>query len=445
MTRPLAHGLNGAADLPIPLTYALIGAAWALTFSFAILLVAWRRPRLEPDTPGLLVPSALRAVIDSRATRTVLAVLGVAAAVVVGLVVVFGSASPQRNPVPGVFYIYLWVGVMLASLVLGPVWKVVSPMRALHRFGCFLLRRNPEDGVRRYPSSWGYRPAVFGLFAFVWLELASPDPGSVAAVGWWLFGYAVLTLTGLVVFGTGWAERADPFEVYSSLLARLSPLGRRSSGELVLRFPLHNLAGTPVRPGAVALAATLLGSTAFDSLSALPGWRNLVDSLGGGSVLVATLVRSLGLLTVILIVGTVFTVAARATGGLTRAERAKLPGLLAHSITPIIAGYIVAHYLTFVVEKGQATALLFADPFQRGWDIAGLAHREVEYVLSGHPTVLATTKVLAVLTGHILGVAAAHDRCLRLLPPEHRATGQLALMLIMVGYTFTGLYLLFGG
>jgi hypothetical protein len=40
---------------------------------------------------------------------------------------------------------------------------------------------------------------------------------------------------------------------------------------------------------------------------------------------------------------------------------------------------------------------------------------------------------------------AAHDRALRLLPTGHQLTGQLAMMLVMVGYTFTGLYLLFGG
>ncbi len=34
---------------------------------------------------------------------------------------------------------------------------------------------------------------------------------------------------------------------------------------------------------------------------------------------------------------------------------------------------------------------------------------------------------------------------LALLPERHRLTGQLAMMLVMVGYTFTGLYLLFGG
>ncbi len=44
----MAHGLGGSTDLPIPLTYALIGAAWALTFTFAVVALAWRRPRFDP-------------------------------------------------------------------------------------------------------------------------------------------------------------------------------------------------------------------------------------------------------------------------------------------------------------------------------------------------------------------------------------------------------------
>lgn len=62
-----------------------------------------------------------------------------------------------------------------------------------------------------------------------------------------------------------------------------------------------------------------------------------------------------------------------------------------------------------------------------------------------HPSVLATLKVGFVLAGHIAGVVAAHDQALKVLPKQHQVTGQLAMMLVMVGYTFTGLYLLFGG
>jgi hypothetical protein len=39
---------------------------------------------------------------------------------------------------------------------------------------------------------------------------------------------------------------------------------------------------------------------------------------------------------------------------------------------------------------------------------------------------------------------AAHDRALRVLPPGHQISGQLAMMLTILGYAFTVLYLLFG-
>lgn len=439
----LAHGLGGATDLPIPLSYALIGAAWALTFSFAVLLFAWREPRLDPESPGLLLPAPLRAVADSPVTRRVLAALSLAATALVAAIALGGPADPARNPVPGVLYVYLWVGLAVASLLAGPVWTALSPARALHRLLCALLRRSPDRGPLRYPERLGRWPAVLGLFSFVWLELASPDPGSVVAVSIWLGGYLSVTLAGLVVFGTAWAERADPLEVYSALLGKLSPVGRRETGELVLRAPLANLAGSPAGPGSVAVAATLLGSTAFDSFSLFPVWRRLMTEAEHGPGFLPTLVATLGLLGFVLVVGGLFQLAARATGGVTPEERRRLPGTLAHSLTPIVAGYVVAHYLTFLVEKGQATAILFSDPFGRGWNVAGLADREVAYLLSSHPALLGTLKVLAVVTGHVLGVAAAHDRSLRVLPPAHRLTGQLALMLLMVGYTFTGLYLLF--
>lgn len=434
-----AHGLGGAADLPIPLAYALIGAAWALTFSFAVLAFAWREPRLDPDSPGIGVPAVVRSVVDAPVVRAGIAAMSVVASGMVLAIGVFGPADPARNPVPGVLYIFLWVGVAVASLVAGPVWKVLSPARAVYRGYCALTRRRPEIGLLRYPEAWGRWPAALGLFTFVWLELAAPNPGSVTAVTLWLTGYLVVTVAGLVVFGTPWAERADPLEVYSSLLGRASPIGRGAAGALVLRTPLSNLAGTPVGAGSVAVAATLLGSTAFDSFSLFPWWRALVSDAG----LAPTLVSTLGLLVFIGVVGMSFRFAAAATGGLSRADRRMLPRKLAYTLTPIIAGYVIAHYLSFLVEKGQATMILFADPFGAGWNLFGLADREVAYVLSAQPAVLGTLKVLAVVTGHILAVAAAHDRCLQLLPRAHRLTGQLALMLLMVGFTFTGLYLLF--
>ena len=67
----------------------------------------------------------------------------------------------------------------------------------------------------------------------------------------------------------------------------------------------------------------------------------------------------------------------------------------------------------------------------------------MNYWLSYHPTLLANIKVLAVVVGHVLGVVAAHDRAIRLLPQRHQLTGQLPLLVAMVAFTVGGLYLLF--
>jgi hypothetical protein len=51
--------------------------------------------------------------------------------------------------------------------------------------------------------------------------------------------------------------------------------------------------------------------------------------------------------------------------------------------------------------------------------------------------------VLAVFAGHVLGVIAAHDRAVRILPRRHQLTGQLPLLVAMIAFTVGGLYLLF--
>lgn len=108
-----------------------------------------------------------------------------------------------------------------------------------------------------------------------------------------------------------------------------------------------------------------------------------------------------------------------------------------------MVGYVVAHYLTYLVEVGQQTLIQASDPFSDGSNYLGTADLTVNYGLSYHPTFLATTKVLAVVLGHVLGVVAAHDRAVRVLPKRHQLTGQLPLLVAMVAFTVGGLYLLF--
>ena len=450
MTDPvvLAHGLGGSSDLPVPYAYSVIGAAWALTFTFALVAFAWRRPRFDPLKPGHPLPSVVTTLVDSELTRGVAATAALLFAVWVVLAGLWGPQT-QANAVLGVFYVLLWVGLVAVSLLFGPVWRVISPVRTVY----VLLQRITPQSLSRarlsYPEAWGYRPAAVGLFAFVWIELASPNPASLPWVKSWLLGYVVLLLGGAWLCGQRWFARVDPFGVYSMVVSRLSPFRRNpETRRIAIGNPFDHLLSLPIRPGVVALLAVLLGSTAFDSFSSSVTWRNFADGLAKAIHVVPVAVslsalRTIGLLVFAAVVATTFSLAARATGGIDREQRRALPGQMAHSLIPIVVGYIFAHYLSYLVERGQQAVFALADPFGHGWNLLGLAHLRVAYVLSMHPTVLAVIKVSCVVTGHIVAVIAAHDKALRLLPTGHQLTGQLTMMLVMVGYTFTGLYLLF--
>ena len=419
------HGLGGSTDLPIPFTYTVIAAAWALSISFTVLIFAWRTPRLRADSPGIALPSWVNRFASSMVTRRALAALGLAFTAWVALAGFLGPSKSSQNALPATFYVLLWVGLVALSLIFGPVWKLISPVRAAH----------PGPGRRTYPERWGYWPGVVGLFAFAWMELASPDPGSVRALLIWCCVYLAVTSLGAIVYGNRWCESGDPFEVYSTLVSHLSFVGPGARpGTWVLRNPLNNLQRVDVRAGSVALAATLLGSTAFDSFSARPGFGRWVDAITDSPLQVSA-IRTAGLLAMIALVGGSFWIATRAVPGLDAAQRRPLPGLLSPSLVPIIVGYVFAHYISYLLEKGQVAIRL----------LLGLDPTQVNYFLSTHPTLLAVMKVLFVLAGHVLGVMAAHDRSLRVLPARHQLTGQLPLLMVMVLYTCGGLFLLFGG
>jgi hypothetical protein len=447
----LAHGVGGSTDLPIPLAYALIGGVWALIVTFAVVAVAWRAPRFDPAKPGRALPKWITDMVDSPVIRRVVAAVALAAAVWVVAAAIWGPQGSD-NALPGAFYVLLWVGLVAVSVVVGPTWRAISPARTIER----LLRSGRADRVggdtrHRYPSALGYWPAALGLFAFVWLELASPDPGSLTAIKIWILVYAAAMFVGAATFGSTWFARADPFEVYSVTVSRLSPFRRnRDTGRIVVGNPLDHLRTMPVRAGTVAVLAVLLGSTAFDSFSQSKGFRNFVDRHGAAVPLVGesaggAVLRTVGLVVFVTVVGVTFSAAARATAGVTPEQRRKLPGRLAHCLIPIVVGYIFAHYLTYLVERGQETLVRLADPLGRGWHLFGLDAGDVVYFLSLNPTLLWTIKVACVVVGHVIAVISAHDQVLRVIPVGHQLSGQLAMMVVMVAYTLTGLYLLFGG
>jgi hypothetical protein len=336
-----AHGIGGSKDLPIPLELTIAGAVAALTVSFTVLAVAWRTPRYDAGTTGRPAPEALARVVDSRPWFIAWRVVGFALFAFTVMVAVLGEDS-LINPLFGIFYVLRRAGFVPAALLLGPAYQAISPVRPNHAACAMLTGGDPEKGVFTYPERLGHWPAALGLYAFVWMELVYPFATELGPVRLWCAAYVAAMLLGGALFGNTFYERADPFEVYSTLVSRMSVWGRRGK-QLVVRSPLANLDATPVRPGLVAVASVLFGSTAFDSFKDSTRWVKFIQgdyvSAHGWAV---TTFTNLGLLAFVLVVALVFTLGTMLTGvGPDQPRRAR-PGALAHAIVAIVIGDVIA-------------------------------------------------------------------------------------------------------
>lgn len=435
------HGLASRHDLPLPFGFVLVGAAAALAITFGVLLLAWRRPRFAAD-PGRPVPG-IQAVVDNRGVRLVARGLVLALFVWVGSAVALGR-DELTNPVFGFVFVWLWVGLVPLSLLLGAVWRAVNPLRTLHLLLCRVARTDPDEGLVELPRGLGVWPAALSLFAFAWLELVQPDRTTLSVLRVWVLAWLVIMVIGAVVGGRRWIGAADPFEAYASTVARLSPWRRSADDGLRLVNPLAGLTAATLPPGTVGVVAVLLGSTAFDSFANLSWWIATVQASDVSPVVWETG----GLLVMIMIVLVTFTGSA--------AWLARYPGrdgtalrppdavrAMAGSLVPIVVGYAIAHYATLLIVEGQRVAVNLSDPLGRGWNVLGTADLTVSTAVYAHPTGVAALQVVAIVVGHLVGIVAAHEQAIRLLAPSGAVRGQWPMLVVMVGYTCAGLLLLF--
>jgi hypothetical protein len=428
----VAHGVGSRADLPVPVWLAISGAAFAVIASFAALGLLWPKPRLNADA-GRPVPAAVQAAVDSPITTWLARTVVLAVSGLVVAVALFGPAQPPENLGVYGFYVTFWVGLVPVSLLLGPVWRRVNPLRTLHALLALLTGPGPATDRLDRIGLW---PAAVAVLCYAWLELAYPERSQPGTVGLFLVFYAVAQLIAALWWGPGWFARGDGFEVYSTLLGRLAPIGRRSDGRLVLRNPLNGAEGTPLLPGLAAVVVVLVGTTAFDGVTRTQWWQNGPGQAGGSAVLLATL----GLLDTVGLVAALYAGATWLSGRISDAGDG--PATYAHSLIPIAAGYAVAHYFSLLLLDGQLTWILASDPFRTGLDLFGTAGNTVDYTAIS-PRTISLVQVGAIVLGHVLGLVLAHDRAVRV-APGRALVAQYPLLVVMVLFTVGGLGLLLG-
>jgi hypothetical protein len=171
----------------------------------------------------------------------------------------------------------------------------------------------------------------------------------------------------------------------------------------------------------VVVLALATGSVIWDGISQTQPYHDVVGPVEGVAETVL-LLASLTLLSALVVaVGRRVGMAAVGAG-----------------LVPVAVGYLVAHYLTYLLVEGQRIAVALSDPLQQGWDLLGTAHWEAQQDwLSG--SLVWTVQVSAVVIGHVVGAWMGHSAIRR-----SRAGGdqvsQWPLAMLMIAMTMLALW-----
>ena len=318
----------------------------------------------------------------------------------------------------------------MVSALLGPAWSWLDPFTTLHDLGSTALRALHVQGIapQPYPERLGRWPAIAGFCFFVWLELvAKVVQGRLLGVV--LVGYTLITLLAMAQYGKdAWRAQGETFTTWFGLLGRLAPFGPAGSPEdgRVHRRPFASgLMAPDWTPALVLLTALGVGAILFDGLSQTRPFYDLFQfpAIPLGTLLLGCFLGGLGLLTLLV------------------ARRVGLAAMGA-GLVPVAVGYLIAHYLGWLLSDGQRIVQAVSDPFQQGWDLFGTAFWEPrsDWLPTG---VIWGLQVAAVVGGHIVGAWTGHaairaDAARR--GPNAKPVSQLPLALLMIGLTVLTLW-----
>ena len=184
------------------------------------------------------------------------------------------SARTTRSPTssPSTVWTLLWVGLALASMLAGDLWRPIDPWTAPVTLTRRLLGRTGSIGLARL----GHWPAVAGLLAIAWFEivsLAPDDPPTLAraALLYWLAVFALATLEG-----PAFIRRGEALTLFFHFVSKIAPVWWTPAGR---RTELHAgppgaqiLATPPLSPSAAAFVTLILATVTFDGLHLTFWW-----------------------------------------------------------------------------------------------------------------------------------------------------------------------------
>jgi uncharacterized membrane protein YwzB len=197
----------------------------------------------------------------------------------------------------------------------------------------------------------------------------------------------------------------------------------------------------------VVFVLLLLVSINFDGLLATPQWASYERRSLGIDTQGIDLLRTSSLVVLVLVVLAVFmafAVGSARLGGFAAGPVAALASLLP-SLVPIAFGYLVAHYLQYLVTNLQELAPLIGNPGYASWPIdLGISPDTFEVNRSVLPnSAYWYLSVVVIITVHVIAVVIAHAQLSRRARDSASALrSEYPWLIAMVAYTAFSLFLI---
>ena len=487
-TAAQAHAYGERYDLPVPLWMNVAGGSAVVVLSF--LMTAWfLKPQTETRTPppNLLV-APLGRMLGSEPVLLAVKILSVFL-FVIGLLAGFvGLPDYSRNAAPTIFWVIGWVGLAFASVLLGNIWLLVNPWLILFDWADGLWRRLIRRSLSfevPYPRRLGMLPGILMIVGFTWFMLASGLAGDSRSLACVVTFYSAVTWIGMLVFGApAWLAHGEAFTLLFGVLARFSPTGLRVADRAICRradclpddnggctdcteafllappekreialraYGIGLIVPHPLPLSMIVVVLMVLALVAFEGFMDTAQWIDLMVSLGeleetdGIHAPVKTTLSFLAATAILFVLFFAVSALMRVIGyarATPKHSTLELMGLFVLSLVPISIAYHVAHYLYWFYTQIQFVVPAASDPFAFGWDLFG--GRDFVPDRAAIPLkVIWHTAIIAIVVGHVIAVYVAHRVALNVFGTRRAALlSQIPMLLLMVGYTMTSLWML---
>jgi hypothetical protein len=438
----LGHAFGRPYDLPIPLSFYLGAAGAVVVLSFVIAAVALRWHVPVADPPERITPLPRPMIWICQTAYLVVFLLVITA----GLL---GSQNTFKNIAPLTVWVVFWAGQSLVCGFLGDFWPVLNPLATVYGWVEKLCgRARPGLSLNLPLPRWlGAWPAVGLFLGFAWCELLWEGSGHPRDIAVLLIAYSGLTWLSMALFGRSvWLRTGEIFSVAFAQFGCFAPIAlRQANGHFQVGWRVLGvglLRDLPYTPSRAAFLVVMLATVTFDGLSETPAWRDLLRALRPDRDNAATIATAgLVLLPVIFTAALAMTMWLCRRLALSRQSLIVLTGCFVPSLLPIALAYQLAHNLSFLLLGVQYMVPLVSDPFGFGWNIFDTTLYIVDPSLVS-AKMLWTVAVVAIVAGHAAAVYLSHVVALRVFDRNLATRSQLPMLVLMVAYTMTSLWIL---